>query len=132
MNRFLNRLWDVKEHKMIYGVKYCPVEKAFYTVNKYGAPEKWFALRDGHIPMQCIALKDKRGCMICEGDILRYGARIRIVSSFGYGAQLVFPEIPALSAFTKGFELFIKNSEIVGTIYENPELVKGTPYEQDP
>jgi uncharacterized phage protein (TIGR01671 family) len=74
-------------------------------------------------------LKDKNGKEIYEGDILRYKSGF-----YGFAGQLLISEVEWDSAFC-GFRPFcdysseyddlVKDPEVIGNIYENPELLEG-------
>jgi len=81
-----------------------------------------FGFNDEDIPiMQYTGLKDKNGIEIYEGDIIKQGDSIEIIEycdslcemSHGSGSIL---------GFEFGFCYDIKRIEIIGNIYENPEL----------
>lgn len=77
--------------------------------------------------MQFTGLKDKNGKEICEGDIVRfktYGDEkhfgeiaLEVKISTDYGAR---PYMPVWGYFN----WVSRESEIIGNIYENPELIK--------
>ena len=79
--------------------------------------------------LQYIGLRDKEGTEICEGDILKddYG-RILLVEWYKYGFS--FKAVTETN-FLRARDIFqwFENGEIlpeiIGNIYENPELVKG-------
>lgn len=85
---------------------------------------------EDYIPMQFTGLKDKHGKEIYEGDILNYPREEQVISvrwsSDGYWA---FYEHRGFDdgvgrgdwRLTTGISL---NSEVIGNIYENPELLE--------
>lgn len=84
---------------------------------------------DKVILMQSTGLKDKNGKEIFEGDIITNGFRKTIVN---YGKQTIEEEFGAIREYV-GFNLTLAcgypeavpiNYEIIGNIYENPELLK--------
>lgn len=79
--------------------------------------------------MQSTGLKDKNGKEIFEGEVVYDGFRKIIVN---YGKQTKEEEFGAISEYV-GFNLTLAcgypeavpiNYEVIGNIYENPELVK--------
>jgi uncharacterized phage protein (TIGR01671 family) len=84
---------------------------------------------DKVILMQSTGLKDKNGKEIFEGDVVYDGFRKIIVN---YGKQTKEEEFGGISEYV-GFNLTLAcgypeavpiNYEIIGNIYENPELLK--------
>ena len=81
------------------------------------------------ILMQSTGLKDKNGKEIFEGDVAYNGFRKTIVN---YGKQAIEEEFGAIREYV-GFNLTLAcgypeavpmNYEIIGNIYENPELLE--------
>ncbi|KAF1308109.1 YopX family protein [Streptococcus sanguinis] len=84
---------------------------------------------DDVILMQSTGLKDKNGKEIFEGDVAYNGFRKTIVN---YGKQAIEEEFGAIREYV-GFNLTLAcgypeavpmNYEIIGNIYENPELLE--------
>ena len=84
---------------------------------------------DKVILMQSTGIKDKNGKEIFEGDVVYDGFRKIIVN---YGKQTKEEEFGAISEYV-GFNITLAcgypeaipmNYEIIGNIYENPELLK--------
>ena len=100
MDRFKFRAWDVVNLEMT-------LHDSFYELQKWNRAEDellYFEL------MQCTGLKDKHGKLIFEGDIVYLA---------GYGDYDV--EFPFIELYEAAAENDI--GEIIGNIYENPELI---------
>ncbi len=77
-----------------------------------------FAPFDHEIVMQYTGLKDKNGKEIYEGDIVIYNDDLYIVD-FGYAGFKLLDKNGIQQQFQNDFG----NIEVIGNIYENPELL---------
>ena len=112
----LNEEEDICEMEMLYGDKFCFFENE--PINDL------FACRNYQV-MQFTGLKDKNGKEIYEGDILSYNGITsndnKIIREVNYNAEN--------ARFQSGMYLLtqsIELSEIIGNIYENPDLTQTT------
>ena len=85
----------------------------------------WFERYEGSILMQYTGLKDKNGKEIYEGDVLRgYGSAIkRFVVSFSNGSFVLYHNFGRWGLLSRIFEIEELPVEIIGNLYENPELL---------
>lgn len=115
------RAWIIKTQKMIdvheiiFPSYECKMSIGSINVRPYWPPE--FKL------MQYTALKDKNGVAIYEGDIVKYGEYKIVHGEVFFSPQLRFGI--KLGVFVESLYAFRDTVEIIGNIYENPELLKG-------
>ena len=86
--------------------------------------EYWRDFRDGEL-MQSTGLKDKNGKEIFEGDIVDYKGRKALVSWHGSYASFIYrfvDELQKRNAEWNPLCLAYMRCEVIGNIYENPEL----------
>ena len=120
------RAWDKQDERMSYGeVEYFD-DSINYRFDHFctGADE------DVEF-MQSTGLKDKNGVEIYEGDVINYRNSFRnpMTGSGSLSINRDFKIIFKDGEFkAKGFDIRLKNilnySEVVGNIYENPELLR--------
>lgn len=91
----------------------------------------WIVNNDIHL-MQSTGLKDKNGKEIFEGDIITNGIDIvdvRNHETLGFytlvnGREVFFGHGTSIEEFEEDIEGFTEIVEILGNIYENPELLE--------
>lgn len=121
------RAWDKEDERMSYGeVEYLD-DSINYRFDLFctGADE------DVEF-MQSTGLTDKNGIEIYEGDVINYRNSFRnpMTGSGSLSINRDFKIIFEDGEFkAKGFDIRLKNilsySEVIGNIYENPELLGG-------
>ena len=77
--------------------------------------------------MQSTGLKDKNGKEIFEGDIVDYKGREAVIKWHGSYASFIYRFVDGLQErFSEWDPLFLAyyNFEVIGNIYENPELLE--------
>ena len=121
------RAWDKQDERMSYGeVEYFD-DSINYRFDHFctGADE------DVEF-MQSTGLKDKNGVEIYEGDVINCSNSFRnpMTGSGSLSINRDFKIIFENGEFkAKGFDIRLKNilsySEVIGNIYENPELLEG-------
>jgi len=129
MRQIKFRVWDKTEKKMTFG-------GSFHTLELDGVDQEWFGMQTPHPDdceiMQYTGIKDKNGKEIYEGDV------VTCCGGYDYPEGSSAPcEDPREVKFDDGkwvvhcpncddweplFEWDI--NEIIGNIYENPELLK--------
>lgn len=86
------------------------------------------------ILMQSTGIFDKNGKEIFEGDIIRYNIDVVDIKrhpTLGFytvldGREGFFGDGMSIDDFEEGAKEFSKTAEIIGNVYENPELLEVT------
>lgn len=128
-DRFRFRLFDTRNQEMIYDVQQSQFN---YHKNAYDLPLLEGAmLNEPHIIklMQCTGLKDKSDRLIFEGDII-YKKGTKNHRGEKMYSEVVWDQMYAEFNISddNGMHRMPSNSnniEIIGNIYENPELLQG-------
>ena len=118
------RAFDKKGNEMFYSSMYQDKTSMAYGLGNF--------LREcGDIEdtlMQCTELKDKNGVEIYNKDIIKDGSRLWIVEiSSLYGVVLrLLKDKKITRPYVKFEKHLIIDFEVIGNLYENPELLKDT------
>ena len=127
------RAWDVLAEKMIDEILMISfVRKEIigkFSDGSTSVPLKFEDERNGEdvILMQSTGLRDKNGKEIFEGDILDYKGRKALVRWHGSYASFIYrfvDELQNRNTEWKPLYLAYMKCEIIGNIYENPELLE--------
>lgn len=119
--------WGKIQNNLSYYRGYYDCDKGDWSVIACNNPNKQTAVKcDGETflvnryeLMQYTGLKDKNGKEIYEGDIMPVnGGKYVVVYSEDYARYCL--QMPSGRMFIPS-----KNSEVIGNIYENPELLEG-------
>ena len=111
------------------------VKTMFFFANELEELELNDSIMNDHIPvypdeielMQSTGLKDKNGKEIFEGDVVDYKGRKAIIKWHGSYASFIYrfvDELNKRSAEWYPLYLAYLKCEVIGNIYENPELLE--------
>lgn len=120
------RAWD-KTSKEMYDVEAINFNRGKFESIGYGVTSLRSA--DKVELMQSTGLKDKNGKEIFEKDILDYNGRKVIVKWHGSYASFIYEFVDELeNRVTEWQPLYLSyyHFEIIGNVYENPELLEVT------
>lgn len=122
------RAWD-KETQTMLDVPLIDFKKSVLVGEHWEFGETIFINFDDIHLMQSTGLKDKNGKEIFEKDILDYNGRKVIVKWHGSYASFIYEFVDELeNRVTEWQPLYLSyyHFEIIGNIYENPELLEVT------
>lgn len=97
-----------------------------WIIDEDSVAGEWIVNNDIHL-MQSTGLKDKNGKEIFEGDIVDYKGREAVVKWHGSYASFIYRFVDGLKERVSEWDpLFLAcyNFEVIGNIYENPELLE--------
>jgi uncharacterized phage protein (TIGR01671 family) len=118
------RAWD-KETQTMLDVSLIDFKKSVLIGEHWEFGETNFINFDEIELMQSTGLKDKNGKEIFEGDIVDYKGREAVVKWHGSYASFIYRFVDGLKErVSEQDPLFLAcyNFEVIGNIYENPEL----------
>lgn len=119
------RAWDKKTKIMIDLVKMTPL-----SVDSKLLPGVFLPFEDNWELMQYTGLKDKNGKEIYEGDTVRLGEGSKGYETRPGKAAIIYRSAQYFAQHTDGGwfrmgSMNPENIEVIGNIYENPELLEG-------
>lgn len=113
------RAWNPFKQKMM--IAY-PLESWFSACAEYQTNP--YDKEPDIIMLQFTGLTDKNGKEVYEGDILQW-RNYRGVVEYKQGVcQFMIHDEPSSQYPERGWRLIDKHNEIIGNLYENPELIK--------
>ena len=125
------RAWDILRKEMNYKIMVgnCDTDDENWTcpIIWIEKRKEWLHFDDYECIMQSTGLKDKNGQEIFEGDILDYNGRKALVRWHGSYASFIYrfaDELQKRNPEWKPLYLAYMKCEIIGNIYENPELLE--------
>ena len=123
------RVW-MKSLKWMCDVTNISFDSKFVDICQQGDTERYTEMSvefDEITLMQSTGLRDKKGKEIFEGDILDYKGRKALVRWHGSYASFIYrfvDELQNRNTEWKPLYLAYMKCEIIGNIYENPELLE--------
>lgn len=136
-NKLSNELKDIKSLNINHSFPACSnviVEtNSFDKIKTHNMPIECSVGLNNIILMQCTGLKDKNGKQVYFDDLVRLPdgvigkvAQIRDIDNIDYGRVVILPVANILNKVYQRFYVptMIKYSEIIGNVYENPELLE--------
>lgn len=116
------RGWNGKE---IFNIAVMAISACTWDCPDYGKRGVSLAYQPSIQVMQYTGLKDENGMEIYEGDILQFSGRVVACGIVKYNENLCcFQACHKMSCWLICKESEVK-VEIIGNIYENPELLEG-------
>lgn len=133
-DRFKFRFWDIEESVMLPWD--CICQTAFNCtrqegneIQKYGLMYRAFTTPLKYTPLQCTGLKDKNGKLIYEGDVVTYEWLTPLGKVWRNDGKYIVEWSDGFCLLSNIARYDVehgtkRNVEIIGNIYENPELLE--------
>ena len=128
------RAWDKVEKAFVVPLDFCITGMGQLLLTKSNELISFGEFKeiadDRYLVMQYTGLKDKSGREIYEGDIIKFIYKYRILNAEVYFCEILYEwrlkkQFLIGEKITMPFSLLIESDfEIIGNIYENPELLK--------
>ena len=119
------RAWLKKEQKMDNEIDHISwLEDELYCI---GDGITYMVLAEDLVLMQSTGLKDKNGKEIFEGDVVDYKGRKAVIKWHGSYASFIYRFVDELNKRSaEWYQLYLAylKCEVIGNIYENPELLE--------
>lgn len=114
------RAWDRHNKKMIEGIGTTPTSDldVAYMIDECGEPN--YGINASQI-MQYTGIKDKNGVEIYEGDIIKGPFDF---GPFGVKERVAEVYFNPHSGYQWHYWMDLSENEVIGNIYENPELIE--------
>lgn len=128
-NKYANKMVEPKNWQNVDGIYECIKQQVCFDEDIPPIPYDHIG-RNGLVFMQCTGLKDKNGKLIYEADIVKYkdevyGLCIGRIKWDNAHYELQYYTGEKYGWFSHILCLkHIKNMEVIGNIYENPELIE--------
>lgn len=134
-DRFKFRVWDKEQNRFHHSFS-CDITASGTLVISQGIESKKYIVDDdNYVVQQCTGLKDKNGKLIYEGDIVQFydDEFLQTMKIIWDNDELDFKAIglkKSVECYEEDFSYlgYIKKEdslEVIGNIYENPELIGG-------
>ena len=121
-NKLSNKMVEPKNWQNVDGIYECIKQQVCFDEDIPPIPYDHIG-RNGLVFMQCTGLKDKNGKLIYEGDICKYK-----FEEIDEQKAIIYFNKELCSFLAKPLNDFqytrINNCEVIGNIYENPELLE--------
>ena len=130
-DRFKFKLWDKTQKRIILPLSFSiNATGEIKILNDFGST-KWFDYENDYVLIQCTGLRDKNGKLIYEGDIVKFNYDtdeiIAVVSWDDNDGQIGYylnTTDYLKDKYVTDYDFYKNDYEILGNIYENPELLK--------